>query len=227
MQLSELWRYPVKSLAGERLPAAELGLRGVPGDRGIATFEPQATRPDEPVSARDRPALLRFRARTGSTGVEVAAVGGDDWAGWECPEVAQRLGSACRVPLQLRAVPEGAFDAEPLLLLHLATVRALGEELEAPVDPRRFRATLYVDGPGLPPHGEAALLGARLRLGEAELEVVRVCPRCAVTTRDPDTWASWPRLLRHVVHNHDEVVGVYLRVARPGRVALGDELTVA
>ncbi|MGH7608950.1 MAG: MOSC domain-containing protein [Candidatus Dormibacteria bacterium] len=221
MQLSQLWRYPMKSLAGEPLEHSQLGSSGLPGDRRVAAFEPEAAQPDKPVSARQRPALLKFRARSAGASVEVW--GGDGpWAPWDLPEVAAQLGAACHTRLELRAVPEGAFDDSPILILHLATVRALGEELGRAVDPRRFRANLYLDGPGLGAYEEPGLLGRRLRVGRAVLEVAAVCPRCTIPTRDPDTWAVWPQLLRHLVQTRDEVAGAYCRIVSPGEVGVGD-----
>ena len=35
LHVAELWRYPVKSMAGERLVTAELRLDGIPGDRAL------------------------------------------------------------------------------------------------------------------------------------------------------------------------------------------------
>ncbi|MGH7706246.1 MAG: MOSC domain-containing protein [Candidatus Dormibacteria bacterium] len=221
MEVAELWRYPVKSLAGERMDACEMGQRGIPGDRGVAAFELAPHPSQNWRSARDVPQLLQFRARLQAGPPEVA--GPElDWTPWDQPEVRSAISERCRREMELRSMPGGAFDDSPLLLVHLATLRSLGQELGAEVDRRRFRANLYLDGPGIEPHQEPQLAGRQIRCGAAVLEVIRGCERCSITTRDPDTWASWPQLLRHVVWAHQELVGVYCRVKVEGAITVGD-----
>ena len=89
-----------------------------------------------------------------------------------------------------------------------------------PIDHRRFRANLYVDG--IEPEEELRWLGRVIRAGDAELEVTDRCERCKVITMDPDTTTATPELLRLLVERHDERFGVYCRVVRTGRVAVGD-----
>jgi hypothetical protein len=91
-----------------------------------------------------------------------------------------------------------------------------------PVDRRRFRANLYVDG--IEPEEEVRWLGGRIRVGEAELEVIDRCVRCAVITRDPETTIATPDLLELLVQRHEKCLGIYCRVVRPGRALLGDSV---
>src|SRR5262245_51068663 len=79
MQIAELWRYPVKSMAGEPLDEAWLGLDGIPGDRRIVVLDGEG----EILSARTRPLLLRHRASIVDDQVLV------DGLPWDSPEVAQ------------------------------------------------------------------------------------------------------------------------------------------
>ena len=225
MQVAELWRYPVKSMAGERIGAAELDVRGIPSDRGLAAFEIGPQSKEKPLSARDLAGLLKFRA---SLETGIAQVAGPDLepTSWDHESVAQSISGQCRRELELRPVAGGAFDDSPILLIHLATVGALSEEMTSPVDHRRFRANIYLEGEGIAAHKESQLIGRELRCGAAVLQVTDTCPRCSIPTRDPDTWASWPLLLRHLVQSHDEVVGVYCQVKVPGRLAEGDPVEI-
>ncbi|MFZ0996535.1 MAG: MOSC domain-containing protein [Candidatus Dormiibacterota bacterium] len=225
MQVGELWRYPVKSMAGERIVAAEFGPRGIPSDRGLAAFEVEPQSREKPLSARDLAGLLKFRASLKSG---VAQVAGPELTpvSWDHESVGRSISRQCRRELELRPVAGGAFDDSPILLVYLATVAALTEEMGSEVDHRRFRANLYLEGAGVVAHGESQLLGRQIRCGGAVLQATDACPRCSIPTRDPDTWASWPQLLRHLVQNHGEVVGVYCKVAVPGPVAEGDAVEV-
>jgi uncharacterized protein len=221
MQIAELWRYPVKSMAGERITRAELGDRGIPGDRRLAVFELAPNPSPHQRSARDVAGLLRFRASLNGGSAQVTGPGLDP-SPWDRPEVRSSLEAVCRRKMELRATPDGAFDDSPILLVHLATTAALSDELGSYVDHRRFRANVYLDGEGIAAHEEPRLVGREVRCGEAILEVTSGCPRCSVTTRDPDSWANWPQLLRHLVQAHGEMVGAYCRVKLPGRISEGD-----
>jgi hypothetical protein len=221
MRVAELWRYPVKSMAGERISAAELGVRGIANDRGLAAFELGPRSKEKPLSARDLAGLLKFRA-TLKTGVAQVAGPELEPVAWDHQSVSRSLGRQCRRELELRPVAGGAFDDSPILLIHLATVAALSEEMGSAVDHRRFRANIYLEGAGIAAHEESRLVGREIRCGATVLQVADTCPRCSIPTRDPDTWASWPQLLRHLVQAHDEVVGVYCQVRVPGRLLEGD-----
>jgi hypothetical protein len=225
MQVGELWRYPVKSMAGERIAEADLGSRGIPSDRGLAAFQVGLQSKEKPLSARDLAGLLKFRA---SLKTGVAQVAGPELAPvcWDHESVGQSISRQCRRELELRPVAGGAFDDSPILLVYLATVAALSEEMGAPVDHRRFRANIYLEGAGILAHGESQLLGRQIRCGGAVIQATDTCARCSIPTRDPDTWANWPQLLRHLVQSHDEVVGVYCKVTVPGPVAEGDAVEV-
>jgi uncharacterized protein YcbX len=221
MQVGELWRYPVKSMAGERILEAEFGPQGIPSDRGLAAFEVGLQSKEKPLSARDLAGLLKFRASLKTGVVQVA---GPELAPvcWDHESVGPSISRQCRRELALRPVAGGAFDDSPILLVYLATVAALSEEMGSPVDHRRFRANIYLEGAGIVAHSESHLLGRQIRCGRAVLQATDACPRCSIPTRDPDTWANWPQLLRHLVQSHDEVVGVYCKVTVPGPVAEGD-----
>src|SRR5439155_1487883 len=70
--------------------------------------------------------------------------------------------------------------------------------------------------------GERRWLGRSIRAGDAQLEATDRCERCKVITMDPDTTEAVPELLRLLVERHDERMGMYCRVVRPGRVDVGD-----
>jgi hypothetical protein len=124
--------------------------------------------------------------------------------------------------------PGTYFDAHPLLLLTDATLRRL--QALAPgsrVDVRRFRPNLLIaTAPGADTLPEQGWLGRRLAIGGAELEVLVGCPRCVMITHG---FADLPRdtaLMRTVVKELDQNVGVYARVVKPGPVAVGDEVVL-
>src|SRR5450759_141029 len=218
----EVWRYPVKSMAGERLDACAVAETGLEGDRRWAFIDGAPNRAGKLFTIRQDRRLMTYRARLANGRVEVVTSEGEvrDLDGG----MVSRLAADASRPLALRELEGGNFDDSPVLLINLASVAAFGAEARMHVDHRRFRANLYVYG--LAPQEEIAWLGWRVQAGTAELEVVSRCERCVVITHDPDTTVTTPALLRLLTDTQDTRMGVYCRVTRPGRVASGDTIHV-
>src|SRR4051812_36307550 len=108
MHISELWRYPVKSMAGERLERTRLELDGIPGDRVLYVVDGRG----EILSARTQPGLLGHRATLAADG-EVLV----DGLPWDSPEVAAAVRAAAGPDARLvRARGPERFDILPLLV---------------------------------------------------------------------------------------------------------------
>lgn len=223
MHVAELWRYPVKSMAGERIAEIQIGKDGLRGDRRVAVFDRLGRRPDHPLSARDHPGLLNFRARSVPDGPTVEGPGMPATK-WDEERVRQAVSEHCRRELELAEVPQGAFDDSPLLVIALSSLRELGDELGRQVDRRRFRANIYLDGTELEPGSEPTWTRRQIDIEGTVLVALDGCPRCSVTTRDPDSLETWPQLLRHLVLTRAEMMGVYCGVERPGRLAEGAQM---
>ncbi len=128
----------------------------------------------------------------------------------------------------VRAERDDAWDIEPATLVSLASCARLGDELEAEVDPRRFRMLLTIDGCAA--HEEDGWNGRAIRVGEAVLRVGGPVPRCAVTTQDPATGVRSLDTLGAIkryrgarpADGKSLDFGVYATVEQPGRVRVGD-----
>jgi uncharacterized protein YcbX len=136
----------------------------------------------------------------------------------------------CRAPLTRQGVDRGVRGA--ISLVSRASLDALRRAgaVAAPIDPRRFRMLLEIDGVGA--HAEDTWRGRTLGIGEATVRINDLVGRCAVTTHDPDTGTvDLPTLhiLRRYRGNIDSVeklpFGVFGEVIRPGRVRVGDSVT--
>jgi uncharacterized protein YcbX len=123
--------------------------------------------------------------------------------------------------------PPGTFvDCYPVLLLTTSALRSMSEALPASViDVRRFRPNIVIDTGDLPGHPEFDWAGQRLRIGTVELDVINDCPRCTAITRalDGDT-PDDRNILRHVVRELGQAVGVYCTVRTPGTIAVGSSV---
>ncbi len=128
--------------------------------------------------------------------------------------------------IEYETPPGALYDCYPLLLLTTSTLRSIEQAVpESVVDVRRFRPSLVIDTGDAPGHPEFTWPGRRFAVGSAVVEVINDCPRCAAITREltPDVPAD-RAILRHVVKDLDQAVGVYATVVQPGVVTVGDEL---
>lgn len=244
-RVAEVWRYPVKSMAGEAVNAGFLGFAGVYGDR-VYAFRKQGGHTGFPfMTAREQAAMLlmrpRFRdpvAMAAPPDLAAAASLGPGITPLYAPEAAHALdvetpegetlaidspALAARVGAALLPRSErGLTDCRPLSLISLATIAQLAAETGRALDARRFRANLYLDlaGGGF---AEDALIGRRIRLGDkAEAMLLEADPRCKMITLDPDTAEADPAILRQVAKAHGGNAGVYAAVLVEGMVRPGD-----
>ena len=152
MHVAELWRYPVKSLAGERLTQAEIRPDGIVGDRLVQVYDARG----HVVTARKHPDLLGHRGTLGPDGEPRI----DGWP-WASPEAAAAIAEAVGWKARLeRFTGEERFDILPLLVATDGAIAALG------VDGRRLRPNIVVGGvAGL---AEREWPGRRLQIGECD-----------------------------------------------------------
>lgn len=126
--------------------------------------------------------------------------------------------------IEFESPPGTYLDAYPLLVMTTAAMSALAEALpESVINVRRFRPNLIVDTGDLVGHPELGWAGRHLRVGEVELELVTGCPRCVMPTREVTPEIPADRaVLRHIVADLDQNLGVYANVITPGVVSLDD-----
>jgi uncharacterized protein len=218
--VAEIWRYPVKSMAGERLDSCVISQTGLDGDRRWALVDGTVNRAGKLLTSTQDARLMTYRARLDDGAVEVTPPAGpsrrlDD-------ELVAELAREVSRPLTLRDTAGVNFDDSQVLIVNLATVAAFALAAGMDVDPRRFRGNLYVDG--LEAEEELRWLGRRIHVGGAGLEVVKRCERCVIITRDPDTTVASPALLRVLTETSETFMGVYCRVVGAGAVNTGDAI---
>ncbi len=277
-RIKEIWRYPVKSMGGERLPHTRIDAGGIPGDRAWAVRDEVR---GGIRGAKKIPALMSLDARylespeRGRVPAPEITLPGGERVRADAPEAAARVSAALgtRVTLwpllapdqlehyrrgapdhadplrELRAVfgreegeplpdltgfprelfqyesPPGTyFDAFPLLLLSTASLERLAKAAPASaVDVRRFRPNLVIEtAPGLEGYVEAGWAGGRLRIGGVEIEATLACPRCVMVTHGFADLPPDAGLLRSIVSDAGQNLGVYGRCSTPGAVSLGD-----
>ena len=237
MRVIELWRYPVKSLQGEQLESVAATPDGLEGDRRYAIYD---TVTGFGLTARRVPELLFASARLRDDGgVDITLPDGsaartdDDLSGWLGRAVALRSVQA-DVPRRYEGVID--FEHEPTSEWEEfdGAVGAFHDSAEARVslvssatigdwDRRRFRANVLLDG-----EGEDALVGARVGVGDAVIDVGIKLERCVMTTRaQPDGIERDLSVLRTIARERDACLAVGALVCKPGVMQVGDALDAA
>jgi hypothetical protein len=208
MQIKEIWRYPVKSMAGETLSVADINRQGIAGDRIIQVRNAAG----RIFSARTRPKLLRHTAMLADNGDVLV-----DGRPWDSTEVALDVEEAAGAGTRLvRSDAGDRFDVLPLLVTTDGMFAAVG------YDRRRFRPNLVIAGvEGL---AERQWEGARLRINETVIGMDDLRARCIMTTYDPDTSEQDVNVLRRIQREFGGVLGLNSYVINPGRVAVGDRV---
>jgi uncharacterized protein YcbX len=227
-----LRRFPVKSFAGEIVDAFNVDGHGVAGDRTHALYVKGGKR----LTARVAPRLLAWGARYADhpgdallphdpPAPQLTDPDGRPWR-WGEEGLAETLSEHANRDVDLTRDPAGQQDLADSILITVEDTRAqLEDELGAPVDIRRFRPNIHVQL-DTDPFAENGWEGRRLRIGDAELELLHPCERCVIPTRDPRTAAKAPELLRYLSAERSTLFGINARAAGPSRIATGDRVTL-
>jgi len=223
-----LWRYPVKSMAAERLDEVEVSWHGLAGDRRWAFIRDGQVRSGFPwLTIRERPDMARYQPRfaepdrpNGSVTLVRTPSGGELDA--TDPALAAELGPGVRVIKQDR----GVFDTMPLSLLTTQALAGLGQLAATTLAPERFRPNLLVEAASGAEFPEDGWVGRVLRAGSLRMRVDQRDKRCVMVTIDPVTLARNPAILRAIARERDARFGVYGSAVEPGRVAVGDPVEI-
>jgi uncharacterized protein YcbX len=210
VRVAEIWRFPVKSMAGERLRRAEIGPAGVTGDRLVVVRDPRG----RIITARTNPLLLGHRATLSEAGEPLV-----DGRPWDSAEVARDVRAAAGPGARLERAPvEDRFDVLPLLIATDGALAAFGH------DSRRLRPNLVIgEVPGLE---EREWPGRKLRVGDALIGVVKLRQRCVMTTYDPETLEQDVSVLREIYRDFGGTIALDCLVERGAVVAEGDPVAL-
>ena len=205
LHVAGLWRYPVKSLAGEPLTTAQLGGDGIPGDRLVRVRGPEGVR-----TARRHYRLLGLHAAFDSN--EHTRIEGHLW---NSPDAVALVRAAAGADAWL----EGwngldRFDIMPLLVATDGAVTAFGRDI------RRLRPNILIAG--VEGMDERSWIGAELRIGDAILRIDSLRARCHMTTVDPDTLEVDPAVLKDIVRRFEGRLALNAEVERAGTIRVGD-----
>lgn len=229
-RVAGLFRYPVKSMAGEPLEAAELGWHGIDGDRRLA-FARRGARGGFPwLTASKLPSLVTYAPLRSATAAPDALpdrvrtpdgreldLHGDDFR--------EELSGVHGTPVELIEFKNGIFDDFPISVITAATIAAVASAAERPAETARFRPNVLLEATG-EAFGEDAWVGRTIRFGEGDSgPAIAICMRdlrCSMINIDPSSAAIDPRILKSAGRLNAACAGVYATVTKTGMVAVGD-----
>ena len=250
MIINRLSRYPIKGLNGESLTSAQLDIgAGIVGDRRFAFGIDETV--DDGIWRSSRSYLinavndnlLKFDLSTEGDGwrlqnpagdTEILLPDDDDNLEFINSSISTFMSDVpnCGTPRLIdrknAGDPSGYWDFpdSELLIVNLATLRELEERWNFDVDPKRFRYNILIDG--IPAWSEFGLYGCRLSSGEAQVDVLRPARRCAATHVNPDTGERDLDITMRLVQDYGHgFLGIYAKVFKAGRIAIGHELKQA
>lgn len=230
--ISQLYVYPVKSMSGVPLQEAHVGLDGIIGDRQYAFVRAdQAAKNSFPwMTARELTRMLLYHPEFSELptpanpepAVRVRTPSGATHPAND-PALRDELARELKQELFLLKSARGIFDCQHVSLFSLASARALAERAGS-IDPRQFRANIYMEPVSAQPFDEESWTGL-LRIGAQVMTgVTQRDPRCMMINLDPETAQQNPNVLRTVVQAHDGQAGLYANVVRPGVIKVGDKI---
>jgi uncharacterized protein YcbX len=249
-KVESLWRYPVKSMAGEEREALFVGYAGVYGDRlfaignaaaparfpyltareeaGMLAHKPRFRHPEKaalPINLAEARGITPTVADPSDLAVDVETPSGDRLA---IDDAALLRALARRVEgagLRLLRSERALTDCRPVSLFSLQTAEQLGAEIGTVLDKRRFRANIYMDLESRPGFAEDSFVGKSLKIGsQLVISVLERDARCKMISLDPDTGEANPQILRKVAVAHEGMAGVYAAVLMEGVIRRGDSI---
>lgn len=234
--LYESFVYPVKSMAGIATPQIGVDEYGLMGDRRrvFSKLESNANNAKAHLTNRDRGAndMLLFQpqfidpANPNGSDIIVKSPAGKIF-GFEDEELKKLLEEKSGQKLVRRYYKGGFPDNHRISIIGMPSVRRLEQELDIPVDHRRFRANFYINFPeGYFP--EESPNGLLIRIGRGEtapiIAIQSAINRCMMVNIDPQTAETDARILKHIAQQHDNRFGLYGAVIRPGIANIGDQV---
>jgi len=254
--VESLWRYPVKSMAGEAVSESFIGYAGVYGDR-IYGFLNSASPAGAPfLTGRDRRDMLLYRpqfrdparltrppnqsdaeglgpgltpvyASPSDFAVDVQTPSGQVLAVSDPTLLAKLTDGLVRGRVSFVRSDRAMTDCRPVSLISLQTIQQLGDEVGLSLDKRRFRSNIYVRLTAAKGFAEDAFVGRKLQIGLRVVVAVLIRDeRCKMITIDPETAHETPAIMRNVARAHSGHAGVYCAVLTEGVVRVDDSIVL-
>ena len=231
--VTAIYRFPVKSMGGELLEVANLRWQGIDGDRQYGFYRSANTSRFPWLTGREVAELITCAARylepyDPRHSRLAVTIRGDQYDIHD-PRLRDHLSRAAGEEIGVIQVGRGLFDAMPVSIITAPTIAQIAARCDRNIDVRRFRANIVIE----PTDGHAReidWIGKILIFGDRP-DAAKLCAsvaidRCVMITIDPDTAERDPAILRRVVEDFNNEVGVRCATGAPGTIAIGDVVRI-
>jgi MOSC domain-containing protein len=232
-RISAIFRYPVKSMAGEALDVATLGWHGIDSDRRFAFRRVTDTSGFPWLTASKLPQMIvykpfaRDRDASESVPTHVRNPDGREYA-IRSDELRQEISARYGGDVELMNLKHGIFDEGLVSIISLGTVRSIERESGRDIDLRRFRPNVVIETNSGEPFAEDKWVGQTLRFGdgEAAVRITMRDERCVMINLDPDTAERDSEVMKTVVRLNENCAGVYSTVVQAGELRVGQVVSL-
>ncbi|MCB9453064.1 MAG: MOSC domain-containing protein [Anaerolineaceae bacterium] len=229
-----LYRYPVKSMAGETLNEIELSWHGFQGDRRFAFVRTSELVGMPWLTASRVPELLLYKPQYANDDIAKSSVLVKTPDGLEMAlsdarlsEQISRLYGSDVHPMRLDS---GIFDQASLSLISQETIAAMSDETSRDLEIARFRPNIVVELLDGQSFAEDTWVGRRLTFGTSlDASAMRATERdirCVMVNIDPTTLEKDASVLKTIAQQHETCLGIYGSVERRGRIRVGDIISL-
>jgi uncharacterized protein YcbX len=228
-----IFRYPVKSMAGEPLESATLGWYGLEGDRRLALRRVDDLSGMPWLTASRLPGLLLYAPQfcdgngQGNLPTHIRTPDGQQMPVFG-EELAGEVGRACGAPVQMMHLRHGVFDEGSISVIASDTVREIGRLAGRSLNVRQFRPNVVIRLLQSSPFEEDKWLGGVLSFGEANdapaISVTMRDERCGMVNLDPDSAKPSPEVMKAIVRVNQNHAGIYGAVTRTGTLTVGQSI---
>jgi len=238
LTISEIWRYPITSVGGEQLVAADLDASGLRSDRRFVLIDRVTGQAAAPEREMRWQKALHLTAASRCNGLPTIEFPNGDILVVGSPALDDRLSDYFGFPVAIAMAgpadrgspfpPAGPRPEQfPVHVLTTASLRRLAElRNTSNIDVRRFRPTFLVSAVDEDGFAENDWIGRRLVHASVELHVEEPTKRCGFTIISQPGLEHDPEILRSILRHNGRNLGVYCSVRREGRVCVGDKIAV-
>ncbi|HJQ68078.1 MAG TPA: MOSC N-terminal beta barrel domain-containing protein [Blastocatellia bacterium] len=234
-RVKALFRYPVRSMAGEQLESVRVGPHGFETDRRLALFYVGGGETLRRLKAEQLPQLVRYKPLSKDGGgpddlpTHTITPDGRELA-LQGEQLRGELSAAYGSRLQMMRVEGAEIPEAGISLIGVPTIKLFERSIGKSLSPRQFRPNMLIETRGGNAFEEEGWLGRVIKLGAgAEAPSIRITMRnrrCRIVNIDLETGAEDTRVLKTVMLMNNKYAGIYASVVRTGTVTVGDALLV-